>query len=511
MTGDKVAGPTLSILDACADVFPAWFKDRNTWTPWFAFLRALFALPMSGDELALYRQYTGRQQAPSEPAGEAWLCIGRRGGKSFVLSLVAVFLACFHDYRQYLNKGERGTVMVIAQDRKQARVCMRFIRALLQVPMLARMVERRTSDSFDLNNQITIEIHSASYRSTRGYTIVACLCDEIAYWPSEDYSAQPDFEILNAIKPGLGTIPNAMLLCASSPFAKKGALWDAHRKHFGKDADPVLIWQAETRQMNPTFRQSVIAAAMEEDPAKAAAEYLAQFRQDIEGYITHETLNACVDVGTYERPYQPHQGYVAFVDPSGGGPDSFTLGIAHKENDTVVLDCLREIRGSPVNFSPEAAVAELSQVAKSYRVNKACGDRYGKEWPREAFRKHGLAYEVCPQYKSDLYHSLLPLLNSKRVRLLDQRRLISQLLSLERSNRDGGKIDHPNSAGAHDDVANAAAGALVTANAVQRQRLRFGTIRGIGGGCITWDDPKCVRIRLVKVAEPIAPASRGIV
>ena len=194
----------ITILDAIEDVFPAWFKDRETWQPWFTFLRALFALPMSESELALYRQCTGRKEPPSHPVQEAWLVIGRRGGKSFTLALIAVFLACFHEYREHLNKGERGTVMVIAQDRRQARVIMRFIRALLQVPMLARMAEREVAEGFDLNNQITIEIHVASFRSTRGYTLVAGLLDEVAFWPSEG-AAEPDYEVINALRPGMAT------------------------------------------------------------------------------------------------------------------------------------------------------------------------------------------------------------------------------------------------------------------------------------------------------------------
>jgi len=96
--------------------------------------------------------------------------------------LCAVYLARFFNYRRHLAPGERGTVMVIAADRKQSRVVLRFIRALLmQVPMLARMIERETAESFDLNNSVTIEVATASYRTTRGYSIVAALLDELAF------------------------------------------------------------------------------------------------------------------------------------------------------------------------------------------------------------------------------------------------------------------------------------------------------------------------------------------
>ena len=165
-----------TILDATRkrQLFAPWFKDRDTWEAWFSFLAALFALPMTDEQLQIYKQCTGRDEPPMQTASEAWLVCGRRAGKSFTLALTAVYLACFHDYRKHLAKGERGTILLIAVDRRQARTVLRYIKGLLtNVPMLSRMVERETAESFDLTNHITIEVHAASFRSTRGYSIVA--------------------------------------------------------------------------------------------------------------------------------------------------------------------------------------------------------------------------------------------------------------------------------------------------------------------------------------------------
>jgi hypothetical protein len=148
------------------------------------------------------------------------LVIGRRGGKSRVLALVAVYLACFRDYVPYLAAGEVATVAVIAADRRQARVIFRFIIGLLgAVPMLSAMVEDQTAEAITLTNRCTLEIHTASFRVTRGYTLVAALCDETAFWRGED-SLNPDTEIFRALRPGLATIPGAMLLNASSPYRR---------------------------------------------------------------------------------------------------------------------------------------------------------------------------------------------------------------------------------------------------------------------------------------------------
>ncbi len=381
---DKSVTPAISILDAIADhhLFAPWFK-RGDWTAWFAFLSALFALPMTPQQLKLYRQCTGRKEPSRSIAEEAWLVIGRRGGKSFMLALIAVFLACFHDYRRYLTPGERGTVMVIAADRKQARTIIRYIRALLtEIPMLARMmVGDGTRESFDLTNRITIEVGTASFRSVRGYTVVAGLLDELAFWRTDDDAADPDYEIIAALRPGMATIPNAMLLCASSPYARRGELWNAHRKHFGKDGDPILVWQAATRVMNPSIPESVIDAAVERDPASAAAEFGAQFRTDIESLLTREAVEACIAHGVRERMRIAGQRYFAFVDPSGGSSDSMTLAVGHREGDGIILDAIRE-RKPP--FSPDDVVQEFCAVLKSYGIAKVIGDRYAGEWAREA-------------------------------------------------------------------------------------------------------------------------------
>jgi hypothetical protein len=123
-----------------------------------------------------------------------------------------------------------------------------------------------------------------------------------------------------------------------------------------------------------------------------------------------------------------------------------------------VLDLVREIR-API--SPESAVAEFAKVLQSYGVRFVRGDRYAAEWVVGAFRKVSIEYRPADLSKSEIYHDLLPRLNSRDVDLLDNQRLITQLLSLERRTARGGRdsIDHP--PGGHDDLVNAAAGALV--------------------------------------------------
>ena len=142
-----------------------------------------------------------------------------------------------------------------------------------------------------------------------------------------------------------------------------------------------------------------------------------------------------------------------------------------REHETVIIDCIREVRPP---FSPEGVVFDSAETLKRYGINRVVGDRYAGEWPREQFRKYGITYDPSAEPKSYLYQNLLPVINSQKVLLLDNERLINQLVSLERRTSRGGRdiIDHPPNG--HDDIANAVAGvvSLLTTNA-QHQAGKF--------------------------------------
>ena len=75
-----------------------------------------------------------------------------------------------------------------------------------------------------------------------------------------------------------------------------------------------------------------------------------------------------------------------------------------------------------------AVVHDFAALLKSYRVSRVTGDRYAGEFPRELFRKHGIAYDLAKQTKSELFRDLLPLLNSGRIVLPRNDRLQGQIV-----------------------------------------------------------------------------------
>jgi hypothetical protein len=432
----------------------------TSWAAWRTLLIAAMGEPLDNDERELFAKLTGGRGEPGRLVEEFVGVIGRRGGKSYAISVLAAYIAalCSHPA---LVRGERGVLLIIAPDQRQAMICLDYITAIFDTsPILRQLVETRTQWTLRLTNGIDIEVRAADFRRLRGPTYIAVITDEIAYLFNE-YSANPDSEILGAVRPGLSTT-SGPLFVISSPYSRKGEPWRLYNKHFGPNGDPlILVAQAASRVMNPSLPQSIVDRAMERDPASAAAEYGGEFRRDIESFIAIEAVQACVLPGVRELPPASAISYTAFVDPSGGSSDSMTLAVAHRDKDgRGILDAVRERRPP---FSPDGVVQEFAELLKSYGVRKVTGDRYAGEWPRKRFRVHGVEYVVAEKPKSALYGDMLPLLNSGKAELLDHPRLVAQLCGLERRTARSGKDSIDHGPGGHDDIANACAGALVLA------------------------------------------------
>jgi hypothetical protein len=120
-----------------------------------------------------------------------------------------------------------------------------------------------------------------------------------------------------------------------------------------------------------------------------------------------------------------------------GRRDSVALSIAHlNESRRIIIDLAVE-RKAP--HSPSEIVKEFSELLKAYRIYSVRGDRFGGEWPREAYRKESIAYQLSELTASELYLAGLPSFLSEAIELPESPRLRGQLLSLMRRTSTGGR------------------------------------------------------------------------
>ena len=250
---------------------------------------------------------------------------------------------------------------------------------------------------------------TSNYRAVRGRPVLCAILDEVAFLRDEA-SATPDIELFKALEPATATLSTSMIVGISSPWRRSGLLFEKFKKHYGRDDDNVLVIRAPTRVLNPTVPQDIIDRAIEEDPAAARCEWLAEFRDDLAGYASLELIEAAVERGVTVRPPVKSFAYRSGVDPSGGAKDSFTAAVSHEEGGVAVLDCIVEIK-SP--FNPTAATEQIAATLKSYGITETVGDRYAAQWVIDAFAKCGIKYRHSDRDRSAIYTDMLPVVHQR--------------------------------------------------------------------------------------------------
>jgi len=473
---------SFSIVKAAKDqnLFRPYLADKNdsltSWSRWLCCLRVIYGLPLRQPwQRQLVTKCTGRNPdlLPKEGFRTVLLLCGRRSGKSKIAGLIGAYEASLSGREKVCSAGEMPMVSVVSPTRSQSQIIKSYARASLRSEILNAEITDDQRDLFRLENRITVRILTGTFRLVRSYSQIAVVVDEICFFNGSDEADCSDTELIRSIKPSLLTT-QGRLIATSTKYKPSGWAYQTWKKHFGKDASKILVWDAPSRVMNPTLSEQDIESEISEDPAAARAEYENLWREDIEDYLPRSAIEACVIPGRKQLLKQAHTIYAAFADVSGGRGDPMALCIGHKEPNSrkVVIDYLRQW---PIPCNPLTTVAQMARVLQSYGLTLCQGDRYASEFNTQTFKNHGIRYVASQQNKSELYLDLLPAICSQEIELPDDEKLVAQLAALERRTRSGGRdsIDHP--AHAHDDLANVCAGACaVTA----KRRIRVG---GWGG------------------------------
>jgi hypothetical protein len=438
-------------------------------------LKAFYGLTLTDEEAGIFLQCVERPYEPREYSELSCIAGARSGKDSRIATSIALYEAFNRDHL-YLHPGEKAVVLIVAQDARAGGICFNYLKAAIEGSDLlsSHVIETRKTE-IELDFNVTISVFPCTYRSARGTSILCAIADELSFWRDEN-SANPDREILRSMARGMAGIERAKLVKISTPYAKSGALYDDFVKRH--ELPDVLVWRASTALMNPSISTAFLNRERLRDPVAFEREYNAIFSDDIGGFIGRAIVEAAVVRERLEVPHDRRFSYRGFVDTAGGsGADSMALGIAHTHmreggaDNRYVLDALREVVPP---FSPASIVGEFAALLKSYGLREVYGDAYGAMWVQEQFRACGIEYKNSAWTRSQLYLEFLPLLNSGKLELLDHAKLIGQICGLERRSGQAGndRIDH--AAGAHDDLSNVAAGALVT---VALQKVdRFGGV-----------------------------------
>ena len=428
-------------------------------------LKALYGLPLTAAELPLYTELTTNETVFEDgiEKTEGLWAIGRRGGKSYLSSLIALFEATRNKWKQYLAPGEVGYAAITATKQQQAvdiigASCAR----LMENSRFAHLVVESWSTSLVLSNGMRIVSAPCSSSALRGIPCFLLIFDELAHFRIE--GPKSDETVINALKPGQAQFPGAKCLKISTPAAKMGIFWDEFDEGF--QVPGRLTIQAPTRTVNPVIPQETIDKEMLRDPDNANREFFSEFAEQVDSFLPFNKLKEAFVLAGDLLP-ESSKRYFIGTDQSGLSlkGDRFAMSVAHREGKEVIVDVVR----SWSTTKGREIIAEITVIAKDYSVGEVVIDRYAAGWLREAFEAAGLQVKIRPTLP-EVYSNFKSLLLAGCLRLPDRKPLRDGLARTQSfyGRNNSMSIFHERTAGNHADESDAVVTAVFEASSKQQ-------------------------------------------
>jgi len=362
----------VSIIEFIED--PLLLNDKSLSIAQRMSLKAVYGLPLTSEELEVFKLTTGlKSYREGTEQSEATFILGRRSGKSDkIASSIALYEACCRDHQ--LSVGQMGIVMIVASEKKrQAKIVHSYcLKKLEQSAALKKLIRRVTAEEIELRNDVAIQVFPCSIARVRGQSLICFIGDETAYWKIEGRDV--DVEVLDAARPGLD-FSYSKLIKISTPYMRRGEIFQDFKEYWGKPNDDVLVFQGSTELFNPAFyerKKKQLERLKKRKPLTFETEHLAYFRSDLSNMYDSIVIDNAINFDRpLELPYIEDFEYKSFVDVAGGGGrDSYALAIGHLEGERIVIDV---VRSSVPKFNPDEVTAQYCELLNQYGVSKVKG------------------------------------------------------------------------------------------------------------------------------------------
>jgi hypothetical protein len=406
-----------------------------------AVLKSLYGVPLDPMELDIFKRGTGRElYIPTEHA-ELSLLAGRQSGKT---SVVAALIALFEAFQDHgVPSGQRAYVLIIAPVIQQASTAFRFIsQYILNSPILSQSVLKIKKNEIELKNGVVIACRACSYSSVRGVPVICAVLDELAFWRHKENSANPESEVIAAIRPAMATLSNTKLIKISTPFRKEGTLWSEFQ-HRGQL--PYYVWRVTSEEMNPAISKSFLDKARAANEETFRREHLAEFVDQNSGWITPELLEPCIMHGRRELPRVSHGTYAAAIDPAFQGSD-FGFAILHRSDrgDVSVACELRWTGTKAIHLDFAIVCEQIRMKLDQYGINSLVGDQHCFAILKQHFARLNIFYRersFTSGTRASLFGNLRQLIIQRKIAIVDDPELLRQFRSLEEVRAANGNID----------------------------------------------------------------------
>jgi len=372
-------------------------------------------------------------------------CLGRRSGKSTCAAVAAVYMAfCQEDYfRRKVRKGENYYVCTVANDLKQAKIALDFIRQLLVNSPLEQEIVRETAFDITLSNNCVFQAIPASARASRGKAISMAIFDECAFGIEGDANRGTK-ALFDAISPSIAQFaPHSKILELSSPWIADGVFYEHFAQAESGDFKGMSAKKIPTWEVNPglPFDCDFLQNALKKDPENFWVEFGAEFKKSNSVLVSPEIIDAAVNKErTTSIPERELRGtYVLALDPARGGKgrDSYVACIVHYEGERLVCDKFHQFDANfEIAGKMEVNIAEvefwIAEQHRLYDFESIVLDQYNSASTIQSLSKSfpvsELAWSVSTKMKA--FGKLKELLQSGLIELPNHKEAIKQLKNL---------------------------------------------------------------------------------
>lgn len=454
-------------------------------------LKCFYGMPLAGRELDIWAIFNDSvtydslgyplsvEPVPYTPKEYDLLVgiLGRRAGKSSTLTAFAtLYEILFGGHMDHVTPGQDVVVPYIAQDLATAKANMIYIALLAkQVPLLEQQITASSRDKIEFRNGITVLPEPPAIKTGRGFAMPVVIGDEVGFWYRTAEAANPDYEVQRAVSYAQLQFPRAKQFLISTPYTEEGLLYDywkagtAGRKLPLEDRaeyEDALVLQASTAAMeNPKITRKRLAKLQKDDPDAFIRESLTRFVSALSGFLPLELVEKATRDHGKERTRAQNEAnglrplYVAAMDPAFRH-DTFAFTVFHLDaHGRVVQDVLRTWTPDAKlgqRLDPGAILSEIAQIAQQWGFSTIYSDQYQLEALQQLALQHNLSIignDFTGKSKAKMYGSLLHLLRTDKIQLLDLPIIYQQLTQLQKKLNPMGSVQIAAPPGRHDDVA----------------------------------------------------------
>jgi hypothetical protein len=409
------------------------------------------------------------------------LIIGRRGGKTTLAAMLAIYCAIKLNWKKFLHKTPFATVLILSHSREFSEEVLEIIRTFIDnSPVLKKLKNNRKKNSASTMNlaipfisddgkieysRVQIKVGAASSKTTRGIAACAVLCDEIAYWNLEDTLKETDEKILKAVRPATKQFGSkAILIKLSSPGIRQGVLYKEYEKwREEKLPDSYVVFKAPSWVWNDILPSEEFEEEWQLDAKGFDSEYRANFVDALSNFIVPEFTDLAVMPGVKFLPPEAEEDgvtYSAAIDAAFKG-DVFTFSVIGHFENRLKQYVIKGWEGTPENPVKASDVAKFARIiCKQYGIDFVAADQYSFQPLREIFEQFGVTLKEYPfsiTYKKKIYFNLKRRVHSQQIDLLDNDKLIKEIKELVVEQTPSGQIRIGHPAGGSDDYADATA------------------------------------------------------